>query len=101
MPLAMVPFKITNRIGQEVELLEGRLRLFVRIVEDANSHFALAYHLMPGNQTQLCAEPVAYATDGMNELGILRIVFQLLTQPSDVNVDGSRGDIALIFPNML
>src|ERR1700736_5997548 len=101
MPLAIVPFEIADRIGQKVELLEWRLRLFVGIVEYANPHFGLAYHWMRGNQTKLCTEAVAHSPDGMNELGVLGVVFQLLPQPGDVNVDGARGNIALIFPDML
>src|SRR5271166_5152872 len=37
----------------------------------------------------------------MNVFGILWIVLELLAQPSYVDINGPRGDIARVFPNVL
>src|ERR1019366_6551402 len=43
-------------------------------------------------------ETVAYAADGVNVAGILRVVFELLAQPGDMHIDGAGGDAGLILP---
>src|SRR5579871_4882895 len=51
--------------------------------------------------TQLRAEPVSYSAHRLNVLGALRAILKLLPEPRNMDIDGSRGNVALIFPDVL
>jgi hypothetical protein len=50
---------------------------------------------------RLGGEPVAYASDGVNVAGVLRVVFEFLAEPGDVYIDGAGGHARLILPHGL